>query len=635
MAKYIPIGDTKPKLLAKWIFDNRSTTYVNGTTVYDLSGNGNNLTASGVTYVDDVDLGRCAYFNGSAYFKTASPSNIPLGKKTIRITLKPSKVSTTSDYCYVMTKHGTGGKGWDINCYNGSFCFTFRGTTPFEVNVPQDTKAHQYLMTYDPTVQLKMFDNVLDTPAISKRALTEVAPDDNYIYVGCGYYAGARFVGYIQSIEIYSDVITYKNVEKTKVDDMSIGDVIPCRYTATSGQVGTFSELGTCTAPEIPIAGTTTSDGKFYLIMAGYDSQGRKKLVADRNIQTGISWDTLNSAGVCSGLPINYSFVPMMMSNSQSGFISSCSSINTNSTTWDAFKVFDNDSLTFWASGSGTLPEWLQIESPKQKSIYKYSIQARAINYHYLKTFKLQGYNSASNLWEDIDVRTGLTWSNGEIKTFYCNMNNAKEYYKFRIYITESQSGTQAEIAQLYLYAKLGCSYLLTGGTSAADKDNEWDKIICESNLGGTITPGDNNVWNACNLGARSWTSTTSTASNVKVIRGGLINSSSGTTVDSWNIDASGNNSARGFRPVILVEDTSAPVVTVVTRFMLQQGTNIFDINPANYSTPPTNISELHVVEPLTDTIIEQSGGGWDDVVNYLSLFKGTKYKILKFVRNE
>lgn len=46
-------------------------------------------------------------------------------------------------------------------------------------------------------------------------------------------------------------------------------------------------------APETP-------DGTFYFICVGYTPGGSLKLVADRNVQGNISWDTLSAAGVCT-----------------------------------------------------------------------------------------------------------------------------------------------------------------------------------------------------------------------------------------------------------------------------------------------------------------------------------------------
>jgi len=94
---------------------------------------------------------------------------------------------------------------------------------------------------------------------------------------------------------------------KSNVTFMSLGDCIPCRYTASSGVVGTFSELGTCVASEIPTTGTATPDGLFYFIHCGFDSRDRIKLIPDRNLQTTISWDTINTTGILSNKNIDFS----------------------------------------------------------------------------------------------------------------------------------------------------------------------------------------------------------------------------------------------------------------------------------------------------------------------------------------
>jgi len=95
--------------------------------------------------------------------------------------------------------------------------------------------------------------------------------------------------------------ISLANIQST-TQAMSIGDFIPCRYTApTSGQVGTFSELGITTATAIPVASSATPDGSFNFIMVDTDYKGRKMLVADRNVQNSIAWDVLNTSGVASG----------------------------------------------------------------------------------------------------------------------------------------------------------------------------------------------------------------------------------------------------------------------------------------------------------------------------------------------
>jgi hypothetical protein len=197
---------------------------------------------------------------------------------------------------------------------------------------------------------------------------------------------------------------------RTDINDMVIGDKISCEYTASSNTMGTFANLGSAVKAEIPLSSSSTPDGTFYFIMVGYDYLGRKKLIADRNIQHSISWDTLNKSGVAA--------------------------------------------------------------------------------------------------------------SSGNIIT----INNV---YSNRYELTLR---------------------LLTGGVSSTDRNNEWDKIIVKSNLNGTITPGDNNVWNWNKIWSQTSTTNTSGAGN-RTVRGY-------TAVDGSSYIASNNTIAAdtGFRPVLLVK---------------------------------------------------------------------------------
>lgn len=86
--------------------------------------------------------------------------------------------------------------------------------------------------------------------------------------------------------------------QKTNIEDMEIGDCIPCKYfTGASGSPGYFSELGTCIANEIPISSTATPNGLFYFIKAD-----KGLLIADRVVQHSIAWDKLNAVKYIEGL---------------------------------------------------------------------------------------------------------------------------------------------------------------------------------------------------------------------------------------------------------------------------------------------------------------------------------------------
>ncbi|MCC0781722.1 hypothetical protein IR152_00955 [Clostridioides sp. ES-S-0108-01] len=87
--------------------------------------------------------------------------------------------------------------------------------------------------------------------------------------------------------------IETKLTKKSTLESMQIGDIISCRYTAPiPGKVGYFSELGICNCEGIDVdTSSDTPDGKFYFIKVDGN-----KFIADRNIQSSISWNELNKS---------------------------------------------------------------------------------------------------------------------------------------------------------------------------------------------------------------------------------------------------------------------------------------------------------------------------------------------------
>ena len=107
------------------------------------------------------------------------------------------------------------------------------------------------------------------------------------------------------SLNITNDL---KNIEP--------GEAISCEYTANPGMFGVFKNLGKATKEKISDLPETTPDGTFYFVCVGYAPDGRKKFIADRNIQGNITWETLNAVGLCtsSGLSIGIDSIQMPMS---------------------------------------------------------------------------------------------------------------------------------------------------------------------------------------------------------------------------------------------------------------------------------------------------------------------------------
>jgi hypothetical protein len=343
-------------------------------------------------------------------------------------------------------------------------------------------------------------------------------------------------------------------ISRTKIEDMNVGDMIPCRYTATSGVAGYFSELGTCISAEIPITGTATPDGKFNFIKVD-----KGMLIADRVVQTAISWDTLNAIKYTYGFDMDKSLAISESINAANyGDVQVTSNIATG---WHAFSkdytyyTYPND----WVNGIIT------TYFPTGKKITNINVKNPTwSSYPGLGSFEF--YGSYNNV--DFVLLCGGSTptigsydyiiSNPQNYTYYkfaCTSNNLYIYIKLRYYCKDpafnksmirSLSGGNA-----YLGTD-GKAGLTDKGLGAWPVNNEWDKYIVNSDLGGKITPGDDKVWH---WGTASFSKDTpilninintvvSTASN-RMARGYL-------DVKRLNAPASGATfTTIGFRPVL------------------------------------------------------------------------------------
>jgi hypothetical protein len=347
--------------------------------------------------------------------------------------------------------------------------------------------------------------------------------------------------------------------EVTDPKDLDIGKRIRCHYQGGSNVVGTLSNLGQETSDFIPPASSATPNGDFYWIAVDKDHLGRWKLIADRNIQHSISWDTLNSEGIASGsgLPIipYKRAIPFLKSATQDSISISESSVYTNAYGW---YVFDGQISTCWHA-NGSAPQWIKVDCGvgNTKKIVAYAITPRNDDPsypYYPKDFKLEGSDDGVT-WNVVDSRTGVTWSSiTDRKFFICSSPNDYRYY--RLTVTSVTSGSYVALGELELYeldTAMDKKYkfttrLLTGGISFSDNtDSEWTKYIVNSTLNNTITTGDNNVWNWS--GIDSWTSTVVNGTPANRVKRGNSSSSSHT-----NTASSGYSAIIGFRPVLLIE---------------------------------------------------------------------------------
>jgi hypothetical protein len=292
-------------------------------------------------------------------------------------------------------------------------------------------------------------------------------------------------------------------VVRTRIQDMQVGDYIVCNYSATSGAVGTLSNLGGAPTTELPLGGSDTPNGSFYFIKVD-----KGLLIADRVVQHSISWDALNSGKLIQG-GIPWNALPVMTSNTTPNGIASASSIFT--TDYDAWQAFNRtiDALG-WASDSPTFPQWLSYEFPVEKVITGYLIRCRTDDVIQApKDWTFEGWDGQS--WVVLDTRTDQTgWVAGGSRSYL--FTNTTAFIKYRLVCNSNNGSTVAVSAgELEMFEVEAVTRSLTGGVAYADAnnystttdasnggwpaDNEWDKYIVNSDLGGKITKGDDNVW--------------------------------------------------------------------------------------------------------------------------------------------
>ncbi|MGA4519183.1 hypothetical protein ACPA0F_18155 [Solibacillus silvestris] len=361
---------------------------------------------------------------------------------------------------------------------------------------------------------------------------------------------------YFDSIDIKNEGRLLHPDEVLTLDELEIGKRIRVHYQAIANTVGSFNGLGQETSDFIPPASSATPNGDFYFIMVE-KMNGKKLLLADRNVQHSISWDVLNSEGIASGSGLEQTKsiirrIPLRKNISTSYPLSAL----TGGETYKEMFYFATDPT--FSSGAFISNTWLGQNGYVQFS-YDDKIIVKEIEYLFgngggmerPQTIRIT--TSESGLFNDEVELAILNYTNySGTDLLHANTVSSKHY---RMYITwVAGNGLNGQgITKYHLKGILETDYLttvrlLTGGISASDNDNEWDRYLAGASFGGSITPGDNNVWNWS--GIYTLTSTTSTAPT-RIVRGNqsLINWAS-VTASELN-SKSGNT---GFRPVLEIE---------------------------------------------------------------------------------
>lgn len=337
--------------------------------------------------------------------------------------------------------------------------------------------------------------------------------------------------------------------QKTKIEDMEIGDCIPCRYYAlTSGTAGLFSHLGTWPSNnEIPLLGSATPNGLFYFIKVD-----KGLLIADRAVQHSISWNALNSARYIEG----------KYSNTTSMYAGITNNVLLNSVNYTSnFTLASSTSLSVTGrsttAGNGQWNRSLPITNNVSSFYLKFKLKQIANGVE----FYLHHNNATTNNIVYISIsRTSISspgrvaytgdtlnkdiilYGNKETGEFFCKVDGVLVYQGSiyysggswgnplfqQVYTTTSTTNATTEFEYYYLNLYLnGTSTIqfvnndllirsLSGGNAYLGADglpkltneflgtwpttNEYYKYIMYADLNGKITPHDDKIWNVSKL---------------------------------------------------------------------------------------------------------------------------------------
>lgn len=470
--------------------------------------------------------------------------------------------TTTSDSnWYNSTKHVS-------NDASAIVRFKFKGTDLRIIGTHSSTYSDSISITIDGIQETySQYKSTTSFKVISyeKLGLTDTMHTIEIKLINAGYFS-------IDAIDTNSSGRLLHVDEVTAITDLAVGKRIRANYRAFSNKTGTISGLGEETSSFMTTV-ATQPNGDFYFIMAD-TVNGKRKLVADRNIQNAISWDALNNIGVASGVGAN---LPTILGKriTTSEIKNLTYSYGYSTSTPD--KLFDNNGTTGWNSYQNDVDgrTYFTVELFEPQSLIGFNIRnitAISSGQNGLRDYKILGSNDNVNFTE---LYTGSHANNTIDEEVILN---SKEKYLFYTFESLSSwfSGKRVTFCEFEWIIE-GPSIpsegvelslrLLSGGTTNTDTDNEWDNIIVNSNLNGTITPGDDSIWDWS--GQYSWTSTVYSSGGSRIVRGN-------TTSSTWNYAGSNAviSTTTGYRPVLEILD----IFIERNKYLIQDGTDIYSV---------------------------------------------------------
>lgn len=139
--------------------------------------------------------------------------------------------------------------------------------------------------------------------------------------------------------------------------------------------------------------------------------------------------------------------------------IASASSIFNSSQ--DAAKAIDDNLTTQWAADDSGFPYWWQIDfgSGNEKTIEKYTIRSRNDSFweEIPEDWTLEASNTGNFTGEEVvlDTRSGIVWTQDELKEFLVDNNIAYRYYRINITDNQSTSSTNTSLLEVEMMEAL------------------------------------------------------------------------------------------------------------------------------------------------------------------------------------
>lgn len=139
--------------------------------------------------------------------------------------------------------------------------------------------------------------------------------------------------------------------------------------------------------------------------------------------------------------------IPTMSGNAQSGDVLSCSSAFNGD--HDAFKAFDDNDTTQWASATNShIGAWLCVKFPKEAVCTHVRLKARNDQYYpqAASSFEIQGSADGTD-FETLKTVTNTSWTQGEEK--FISFFNEKAFLYYRIHVTATQDSNSCAFSEV------------------------------------------------------------------------------------------------------------------------------------------------------------------------------------------